>query len=129
MKVKTDIPFEDRTRHNKKTECLELLASRDYPLMGQRFFLYGGVSLASRKDIIGKLSKKQISYKTAKNKTKKPVEKPVSAQKITVADVSKIKRSGRAAANQTKLELKYKFENLNYGNFSAEKRNNGIKLK
>jgi len=129
IKVKTDIPFEDRTRHNKKTECLELLASRDYPLMGQRFFLYGGVSLASRKDIIGKLSKKQTSYKTAKSKTKKPVEKPAAAQKITAADVSKIKQSGRVAVNRTKSELNYKFENLNYGNFSAEKRDNGIKLK
>ncbi|MBI5573537.1 MAG: hypothetical protein HY919_03160 [Elusimicrobia bacterium] len=129
IKIKTDIPFEDRNRHNKKTECLELLSSRDYPLMGQRFFLYGGVSLASRKDIIGKLSKKQTSYKTAKNKTKKLVEKPASAQKITSADVSKIKQSGRVAANQRKLELNYKFENLNYGNFSAEKRNNEVKLK
>lgn len=60
--VKTDptlaqigIPFLDSGRFGRGTECLPLLRSRDYRLMGKDYVLSGGVSLASRKDILAKL--------------------------------------------------------------------------
>ncbi|MDD5686399.1 MAG: hypothetical protein PHE88_01030 [Elusimicrobia bacterium] len=108
LKNKSNIPFIDKNKYNRKTECLELISSRNYMLMGQNFFLYGGVSLASRKDIIDKLSpKKEI---------KKHVEK--SGLKVD-----------KTTLNQAKPGLNYKSDNKNYGNFYAEKQKDGIKLK
>jgi hypothetical protein len=59
LKSKAELPFKDRNIYHKNTECMMLLGSRDYPLMGQSFFLSGGVSLASRKDILSKLKMRE----------------------------------------------------------------------
>ena len=55
--AKIGIPFLDRRALGRRTECLPLLSSKDYALMGNVYILSGGVSLASRKDILAKLHK------------------------------------------------------------------------
>jgi hypothetical protein len=55
--AKVSIPFLDRHKYGRTTECLPLLSSQDYPLMGRYFALSGGVSLASRQDILAKMHK------------------------------------------------------------------------
>jgi hypothetical protein len=55
--AKVGIPFLDRRNYGRSTECFPLLKSRDYQLMGRHYVLSGGVSLASRKDILAKLHK------------------------------------------------------------------------
>jgi hypothetical protein len=57
VKIKTALPFIDRNRFKKTTECFKILQSEGYPLMGRVYFVSGGVSLASRKDISAKLHK------------------------------------------------------------------------
>lgn len=55
VKNRVPLPFIDKNRFNKTNECFKILQSKGYPLMGQTFFISGGVSLASRKDIAAKL--------------------------------------------------------------------------
>lgn len=59
------LPFIDRASLNEKNECLGLLRSADYPLMGRRFFLSGGVSLASAADIRSRIKAKAAGKKPA----------------------------------------------------------------
>ncbi|MBI5100492.1 MAG: hypothetical protein HZB33_01460 [Nitrospirae bacterium] len=53
--VKIGIPFLERGKHGCTTECLPLLGSRSYPFMDGYYMLSGGVTLASRKDILAKI--------------------------------------------------------------------------
>jgi hypothetical protein len=53
--AKLGIPFLDRNKLGRSTECLPLLNSRGFQQMGKPYVLRGGVSLASRKDILAKL--------------------------------------------------------------------------
>jgi hypothetical protein len=55
IKAKTKLPFVDRAAFKSSNECFKMLSSRGYPLMGQTYFVSGGVSLASMKDIEAKL--------------------------------------------------------------------------
>ena len=72
------INFLDEKKFNKKTECLPLLKSRNYTMMNRLMYLYGGVSLAARKDILKKLKNKKKSapekkhYGNASTVKKKP---------------------------------------------------------
>jgi hypothetical protein len=66
LKVRKHLPFVDGSKYGRDTECLLLMNSADYPLMDQYFFLSGGVSLASRKDIISKLRKGRAPATAAK---------------------------------------------------------------
>jgi len=49
------IAFLDRTRFGRTTECLPLLVSRSHQLMEKHFVLGGGVTLASRREILAKM--------------------------------------------------------------------------
>ncbi|HEY6837427.1 MAG TPA: hypothetical protein VI389_01660, partial [Geobacteraceae bacterium] len=55
LKAAIDIPFLESRKYGRTTECLPLLSSREYRLMGAYYALSGGVSLASRNDILAKL--------------------------------------------------------------------------
>jgi hypothetical protein len=75
---KTELPFVDKKKFNRDTECFSLLSSHGYPLMGQIYFISGGVSLASTKDILAKMNRHNGSEIAAsgskallKNSTKK----------------------------------------------------------
>jgi len=57
MDSKIKISFLDRHQCGAATECLPLLASDSFPVMGTTYMLSGGVSLASRKDILAKMHK------------------------------------------------------------------------
>ncbi|HEY6008665.1 MAG TPA: hypothetical protein VIU40_10120, partial [Geobacteraceae bacterium] len=55
LKARIAIPFLDSRRYGRTTECIPLLSSREYRLMGATYALSGGVSLAARRDILAKL--------------------------------------------------------------------------
>jgi hypothetical protein len=61
------IPFQDRRRNGHMTECLPLFISKNYRMMDRNFVLSGGVSLASRKDILAKLHKHDDELLTWQN--------------------------------------------------------------
>lgn len=52
---KIRIPFLDKRQYGSATECLPLLSSNTFPLMGRTYMINGGVSLASRKNILAKM--------------------------------------------------------------------------
>lgn len=52
---KISIPFLDKRTLGATTECLPLLSSQTFPLMGKTYLISGGVSLAARKDILAKM--------------------------------------------------------------------------
>jgi hypothetical protein len=54
---KAELPFVDKKKFKRDTECFAILASHGYPLMGQLYFISGGVSLASTKDILAKMNR------------------------------------------------------------------------
>jgi hypothetical protein len=54
--VKIDIPFLDRRKYGRTSECLPPLRSKIFRVMGEDTVLSGGVSLASPKDILAKLN-------------------------------------------------------------------------
>lgn len=55
--AKVRIPFLDRRKYGCINECLPLLSSRSNSPTGKPFLLSGGVSLATREDIMAKLHK------------------------------------------------------------------------
>ena len=89
LKNKIDLPYVDRHRFNRTEECFKILQSKGYPLMGTTYFVSGGVSLASKKDIDAKLSKRKqagagvgkTSSKRAKKVNNEYSGKPVDAKK------------------------------------------------
>jgi hypothetical protein len=64
LKTRISVPFLDKSRYGRSTECLRLLSSTPFPLMGTVSMLSGGVSLASRKDILAKLHRHHGSEAT-----------------------------------------------------------------
>jgi len=54
---KIKIPFIDRRQCGSTSECLPLLASNSFPVMGRPYTISGGVSLVARKDILAKMHK------------------------------------------------------------------------
>jgi hypothetical protein len=119
---RTTLPFLDREKYHRSTECFLLLRSKDYPLMGQRFFLSGGVSLASRSDILAKLKKSRSRDTTAGN--------TAPGQRKPGSEVRRLPKQGiagdRGGAGTTSGPEEKKADP--FGTISAEKRENTVKL-
>lgn len=139
LRIKTTVPFLDKKIYNRKTECLSLLSSRNYSLMGQGLFLSGGVSLASKKDIIQKLKRKTtLPAQVAKKEAVPPVGMKGNTTKITkiqepirVEQASKPEPENRVEVITDKKELRfnYRANNMDYGNLLVEKKEPVVKLK
>ena len=69
IKNKTELPFIERGKFHSTTECFRILQSEGYPLMGRMFFISGGVSLASGKDIASKLSRLGVGRNSGRGYT------------------------------------------------------------
>lgn len=128
LKHKTKVPFLDKNKYNRTTECLALMKSNPYPLLGGNFFLSGGVSLASKKDVLAKL-KKSKPQPTANKGIPIAGEKQVSMKKKAVKQIIKDKQVTEIPTGQNKFKLKYKVENSKIGNFSTEKQNDMVQLR
>lgn len=86
LKTKLSIPFLDKRRYGRRTECLPLLSSEAFPLMGGYSLLSGGVSLATRKDILAKLHKHDNKPAPARRASKgSPTPDPVPVAGPAVA--------------------------------------------
>ena len=119
LRSRVDIPFLDGRRCRKNTECIDLLRSQFYPLMGRNFFIYGGVSLARRQDILEKLDKRRrASRGAAKTKSR--------ARRIAVAAVPAGAR--RPAAPPERLTLSTSERRLAYGSLTAARGKDGVEL-
>lgn len=70
------IPFLDRNKFRRSTECLPLLVSKSHELMGKYFVLGGGVTLASRREILVKMFEHDAA--TLKKQQKVAYEESVS---------------------------------------------------
>jgi hypothetical protein len=152
LKSKTDVPFIERTKFNKKVECLKMVFSKEYPLMGRYYYLFGGVSLASKNDIMNKLRKKP-AVTAVSAKSKQPTD-PATAKKLALRE--KGKKPGQSPQDKprsagtplptttaqpkftsvskmtdkdNKLELDYKIKDVSYGKLSAEKKTDTVKLR
>lgn len=128
LKHKTKVPFLDKNKYNRTTECLALMKSNPYPLLGGNFFLSGGVSLASKKDVLAKL-KKSKPQPTVNKGIPIAGKKQVSIKKEAVKQIIKNRQVTEIPAEQNKLKLKYKVENSEMGNFSTEKQNDRVQLR
>ena len=103
--------------------------------MGQSLFLYGGVSLASKKDIVQKLKRKattQIAKKEAVppagikgriTKTTK-IQEPVYPLRVVESNPEP-----EITPDQKELRVHCKINNMNYGNLIVEKKETVVKLK
>jgi len=142
LKIKTTVPFLDKKIYNRKTECLSLLSSRNYSLMGQSLFLYGGVSLASKKDILQKLKRKTTTQVAKKEAVSPAGIKGSTTARGATSKTTKIQEPIRVAesnpeperkveiiTDQKELKLNCKVNNMDYGNFCAEKKETVVKLK
>ncbi|OGS21121.1 MAG: hypothetical protein A2252_05670 [Elusimicrobia bacterium RIFOXYA2_FULL_39_19] len=141
LKYKTNIAFLDRSKFGRETECMPLFTSRDYPLMGKGFFLFGGVSLASKNDILGKLNRKTGI------KTSPPAKKPQPAVKsnrigppLKKAKIHSVENLSEAPGktfspaplvleNKPEVTLNCKMDKINYGNLLIEKDTKTVRLK
>lgn len=118
IKIKTAIPFIDRNKFNRKTECFRILQSQPYPIMGQSFFISGGVSLASRKDIAAKM-------KRASGGGGKPAGRPAPGGKTTsLKGAGKASASGKGAGRGTAAAPK----KSNFGELAAKREGQVLKL-
>ncbi|MFA5858525.1 MAG: hypothetical protein WC955_05615 [Elusimicrobiota bacterium] len=70
FRSRVELPFIDSKKFGKPNECLGLMYSEPYPLMGLRFYISGGVSLAARKDITSKLKGTETKVYTKSSGTK-----------------------------------------------------------
>lgn len=148
LKSKIKLPFADRKRYGQNTECLLLLRSQPYPMMGLSFFLSGGVSLASKKDILAKLKKSEVSplpkskplpqQKSVKEqrtvryefpqqppKPNQPrvwnvIPKPETKMRSQEMELSTANQRVELNARKQGLNLKYNLNNVPYGNFSTK---------
>ena len=128
LKCKPELAFLDRNKYNKTVECLPMVFSKQYPLMGRYYYLYGGVSLASKSDILSKLKKKTTQVSSGGKKSVTPVlpgkpadKKPAAIQPVLQMQIVK---------KDKQVELSYRKNNVNYGKLSAEKPQiNTVKLK
>jgi hypothetical protein len=116
LKNRTALPFVDRNRFNKSTECFKLLESKGYPLMGATFYVSGGVSLASRKDILAKLSKHGRGVAGRKAAAGKSTGRGAEYAKGAPTG----KKSGKAPAEEPKKN--------GFGEFSAVAAGQTVKL-
>ncbi|MEW6040532.1 MAG: hypothetical protein AB1633_03330 [Elusimicrobiota bacterium] len=146
LKVKTDLPFIDETRYGKSNECLSIMSSVDYPLMNQYFFLSGGVSLASKKDILSKIKKgvsKAVQVKHAVSGVSKPQEEsrifrkttwiiPIKENTVLRAPLFEVKPEKiKALVSDTTgiMKLSYDIGSENLGTLTASEENSEIKLR
>lgn len=127
---KTKVPFLDKNRYNRTTECLSLMKSNFYPLLGGNFFLSGGVSLASKKDVLSRLkkSKSQPVAQTLNKSIKTAGKEQISVKKKALKQIIKNRQVIEIPTEQNKIKLKIKVENSEMGNFSTEKQNDSIQL-
>jgi hypothetical protein len=124
LKTRIDIPFLDRRRYGRTTECLPLLTSRDYRLMGANHVMSGGVSLASRQEILAKLHEHDApSSPSAKPPAKNGAGAKGGGQKEAKAAVP---TRGRAPSAGT--AHKTGAPGAGYGSFRAEQQPRAVKL-
>lgn len=157
LKVRTPVAFLDRNKYARETECIPLLTSKNYPLMGMNFFLYGGVTLANKRDILQKFAgpadkaEGRQSGKTAASPARKAEGKPAQTAKqgtgVPSAGAPAKKDAGgakvpAAAEKQAKpvevfasgqdavrLKLSCRQGNVEYGKLVAEKHEDTVKLR
>ncbi|MFH1898327.1 MAG: hypothetical protein ABH886_08860 [Candidatus Desantisbacteria bacterium] len=137
LKIKTTVPFLDKKIYNRRTECLSLLSSRNYSLMGQSLFLSGGVSLASKKDILQKLKRKTISPVAKKIAVSPAGMKNITAKTTKVQEPVRVEQTSRPEpekrveiiTEQKELKLNCRVNNMDYGNLCVEKKEAVVKLK
>ena len=113
LRGKIDIPFLDSRTFGRTTECIPLLVSKEYRLMGANYSLSGGVSLASRKDVQAKLRRQAAAA---------PAPVTRSSREIPVAE-----RSGRLAGRTPAAPAASAVAGA--GTFRAEKQQRSINLK
>jgi len=112
LKNRTQLPLADKTRYGKTTECLPLLHSQGYTLMGRYYIISGGVTLATQKDIQAKLRKARSTLSSVR----KSVESV--SRKLAARRTGETKQSS-AAGSSVKSS---------YGTFSARKEQDSVKL-
>ncbi|MBL0225504.1 MAG: hypothetical protein IPQ16_08020 [Geobacteraceae bacterium] len=155
LKSTMDIQFLDRRKFGHTAECLPLLSSDSYRIMGRDFVVRGGVSLASRKDILKKLHEHAGDSFAASNiplkehvpspADKSGAQRPLMADRPPVAAPDHKNRMGRQQKAQSSGQIEP--ENLSspghslndslkrgmsagdYGTFSADKQQGAIRLK
>jgi len=66
LRNRTELPFTNKAGFHGGAECFKMLSSAGYPLMGFTYFISGGVSLASSRDLRSKLSVHGVTAKRAK---------------------------------------------------------------
>ena len=125
---KINIPFLDRHKYGRTTECLPLLRSKSFLLMEWNYVLSGGVSLASWKDIRAKMQKHA-------SPVNRPTTQPPEVHRTGRGSSPTTGRSGRfpagnksdqdSSARQAPITAE---ERRNYGTFSAEREQDAIKL-
>ena len=112
------IPFLERRICGKNAECLDIMRSRDYPLMGRGFFISGGVTLASRKDILDKLAKSRPAAKSRSG----------PGRKIVVSAVSPGGRKKDAGPPSDRLTLATSERKVDYGSLTAARGKDEVEL-
>jgi len=106
--------------------------------MGQNFFLFGGVSLASKSDILGKLKKNTGTYaiapavspatsgKSRSNRIGPPLKKAKQQTGETVAKA--YTPTPLILEDKPVVKINCKANGVNYGELSAQKNDAGVKL-
>ena len=119
LKSRTTLPFVDRNTFNTTSECFRILQSKGYPLMSATFFVSGGVSLASQKDIAAKLSKHSRDRHGTGHKlaAKQTLNHKTTCAHVTAHD----KKTDKAAAVEPTTR--------NFGDFTAAIDNRTVKLR
>lgn len=92
------LPFIDRASLKEKNECLALLRSADYPLMGQRFYLSGGVSLASAADIRNRIKNRNFNHTKKPSIAKSPDRKRHDTYRTGITPVAATRKTQTASA-------------------------------
>jgi hypothetical protein len=123
LQNKVELPFLDPAASGRTTECFRLLRSEPYPLMGQQFFLSGGVSLASRRDIAAKLRKS----KTA-GAARGPAGRRSPVRATALARPPAKKSAVTAAGGRAPLTLDYRVRTTPCGRLRADRDGDRVKL-
>ena len=124
LKSRIDIPFLDRRRYGRTTECLPLLTSRDYRLMGANHIMSGGVSLASRQEIMAKLHEHDAAPR--QSATAPARRGPATARGGQKGEKPPERTGGQATSGGTAKTTGP--ESTGYGTFRAEQRPRTVKL-
>lgn len=122
LKNKTALPFIDGIKYGKTTECFKLLHSNYYPLMGRQYFISGGVSLASKKDILKKLSMTPTAQKSGKYRPAGELTSPGKEKRSAKINktLKKVKPSKITEAGKETSLKKPDEAADNFGHFSAK---------